>query len=112
MNATATLSGVIEGFCDPNLALQGQVFLPVSTLRRAIGKGPVSTGNLWAKAEVNGRPDELVVGLEVVGSGVESGASTQGISRRAPNTRPSNWKSWIWSCKQEKERPRSVVKFA
>ncbi len=67
---TTTVSGRVESLCDPHLALDAQVFLPLRTLYQARLLPKPATGHLWSRVSIAGRPDSPAVSLELSGSGL------------------------------------------
>ncbi len=67
---TTTVSGRVESLCEPNLALDAQVFLPLRTLSQARLVPKPATGHLWARVSIAGRPASPAVSLELSGSGL------------------------------------------
>ena len=65
-----TVSGRVESLCDPNLALDAQVFLPLRTLSQARLVPKPATGHLWARVSIAGKPASPAVSLELSGSGL------------------------------------------
>ncbi len=72
-DVTVNISGRVEQLCDPMLALDAQVFLPLRTLTQAkLLPGPAQ-GHLWSRLSVNGRPAAPNVSLELSGSNLAYG---------------------------------------
>jgi translocation and assembly module TamB len=69
-DVSVNLSGRIEKLCDPSLALDAQVFLPMRALTQAKLVPRPATGHLWARFAVNGRPEAPTVSAELSGSGL------------------------------------------
>jgi translocation and assembly module TamB len=67
---TTTVSGRVESLCDPNLALDAQVFLPLRTLSQAHLVPKPATGHLWSRVSIAGKPSAPAVSLELSGSGL------------------------------------------
>ncbi len=67
---TTTVSGRVESLCDPNLALDAQVFLPLRTLSQARLVPGAATGHLWSRVSIAGKPASPAVSLELSGSGL------------------------------------------
>ncbi|MBJ6759345.1 translocation/assembly module TamB [Myxococcaceae bacterium JPH2] len=65
---TTTLSGRVETLCQPQLALDAQVFLPLQTLHRAHLLPKPATGHLWSRLSVTGKPSALAVSADVSAS--------------------------------------------
>jgi translocation and assembly module TamB len=77
-DVTVNISGRVEQLCEPVLALDAQVFLPLRTLTRA-GLLPHSAeGHLWTRLTVNGRPAAPSVSVELSGSGLAYGKFSPG----------------------------------
>ncbi len=75
---TVNISGRVEQLCDPVLALDAQVFLPLRTLSQAGLLPMAAKGHLWSRLTVNGRPAAPSVSLELSGSGLAYGKYTPG----------------------------------
>ncbi len=69
-DVTVNISGRVEQLCDPVLALDAQVFLPLRTLSQAGLLPKPARGHLWSRLTVNGRPAAPRVSLELSGSGL------------------------------------------
>ncbi|XXF76618.1 translocation/assembly module TamB [Myxococcaceae bacterium GXIMD 01537] len=69
-DVSVNLSGRIEKLCDPSLALDAQVFLPLRALSQAKLLPRPATGHLWARFAVNGRPAAPTVSADVSASGL------------------------------------------
>lgn len=71
-------SGRVERLCEPVLALEAQLFLPVRLLQQ-VGwvKEPVE-GHLWSRLQVSGRPESPRLTAEVAGTGLRYGKLTPG----------------------------------
>ena len=67
---TTTVSGRVESLCDPHLALDAQVFLPLRTLSQARLVPRPATGHLWSRVSIAGKPASPAVSLELSGSGL------------------------------------------
>ncbi len=65
---SVSLSGRVEQLCNPVLALDAQVFLPLRTLSQAQLLPKPASGHLWSRLTVNGRPSSPSVTVEVSGS--------------------------------------------
>ncbi len=65
---SVSLSGRVEQLCNPVLALDAQVFLPLRTLSQAQVLPRPASGHLWSRLTVNGRPAAPSVTVEVSGS--------------------------------------------
>ncbi|WP_338023531.1 translocation/assembly module TamB domain-containing protein [Archangium primigenium] len=69
-DVTVNISGRVERLCEPVLALDAQVFLPLRTLSR-VGVLPApAQGHLWTRLTINGRPEAPTVSAELSGSGL------------------------------------------
>jgi translocation and assembly module TamB len=77
-DVTVNISGRVEQLCDPVLALDAQVFLPLRTLSQAGLLPRPANGHLWSRLTVNGRPAAPNVSLELSGSGLAYGGFTPG----------------------------------
>ena len=66
--ATLTLAGKIDSLCNPTLSLSGQVFVPASTLARAVGAREKVAGHLWARVSVSGKGAAMLAQADAVGS--------------------------------------------
>ncbi len=77
---TAQLTGRVESLCDaaPQLALSGQVYLPLAALPRLGVKLPAPSGQLWSRVSLAGRADAPQVRAEVQASQVVLGPYTPG----------------------------------
>ena len=76
-DVTVNISGRVEQLCEPMLALDAQVFLPLRTLTQA-GLLPKpaqgqAQGHLWSRLSVNGPPAAPHVSLELAGSNLAYG---------------------------------------
>ncbi|MCP3144009.1 translocation/assembly module TamB domain-containing protein [Pyxidicoccus xibeiensis] len=67
---TTTVSGRVESLCDPHLALDAQVFLPLRTLSQAKLVPKPATGHLWTRVSIAGKPASPAISLELSGSGL------------------------------------------
>jgi translocation and assembly module TamB len=67
-DVSVSLSGRVEELCDPQLALDAQVFLPMRTLTQAKLLPRPASGHLWSRLTVNGRPSAPRVGVEISAS--------------------------------------------
>ena len=76
-DAQLTFGGKVEDLCNPNLAVDTQLFLPLKTLSRAVPVGEVQ-GHLWAQATLSGRPADLRITGELLGKGVGVGPTHPG----------------------------------
>jgi translocation and assembly module TamB len=65
---SVSLSGRVEQLCNPTLALDAQVFLPLRTLSQARLLPKPASGHLWSRLTVNGRPEAPNITVEVSGS--------------------------------------------
>jgi len=65
---SVSLSGRVEQLCNPVLALDAQVFLPLRTLSQAQVLPKPASGHLWSRLTVNGRPAAPSITVEVSGS--------------------------------------------
>jgi translocation and assembly module TamB len=70
---SVSLSGRVEQLCNPVLALDAQVFLPLRTLSQAQVLPKQASGHLWSRLTVNGRPASPSVTVEVSGSNLAYG---------------------------------------
>ena len=77
-DVTVNISGRVEQLCDPVLALDAQVFLPLRTLSQAGLLPKPAKGHLWSRLTVNGRPAAPSVSLELSGSGLAYAQYTPG----------------------------------
>ncbi|MGZ3461290.1 MAG: translocation/assembly module TamB domain-containing protein, partial [Archangium sp.] len=77
-DVTVNISGRVEQLCEPMLALDAQVFLPMRTLSRAGLLPKPAEGHLWTRLTVNGRPAAPSVSVELSGSGLTYGKYTPG----------------------------------
>ncbi len=68
--STLSLSGKIDELCDPSLSIEGQLFLPLSTLARAEGSTVPTSGQLWSRFSLGGKPTSPEVRAETVGTGL------------------------------------------
>ncbi|EAU65692.1 hypothetical protein STIAU_7803, partial [Stigmatella aurantiaca DW4/3-1] len=66
--ASVSLSGRVESLCDPQLALDAQVFLPLSTLSRTGVLPRPASGHLWSRLTVSGAPAAPHVSMELSAS--------------------------------------------
>ncbi len=64
-DVTFSLNGKIEQLCDPTLFLEGQLFVPVRTAARVVGRGENVSGHLWAGITVSGKLPEASVTADV-----------------------------------------------
>jgi translocation and assembly module TamB len=64
-DVSVSLSGRVEELCDPQLALDAQVFLPLRTLTQAKLLPQSASGHVWSRLTVNGRPAAPRVAVEV-----------------------------------------------
>ncbi|MET0406180.1 MAG: translocation/assembly module TamB domain-containing protein [Cystobacter sp.] len=69
-DATVNISGRVEQLCEPVLALDAQVFLPLRTLSRSGLLPKPAGGHLWTRLTVNGPPLTPTVSAELSGSGL------------------------------------------
>ncbi|MCE9667388.1 translocation/assembly module TamB [Myxococcus stipitatus] len=67
---TTTVSGRVDSLCQPQLALDAQVFLPLRTLSQAKLLPKRATGHLWSRVSIAGSPESPAVSLELSGSGL------------------------------------------
>lgn len=77
-DVTVNISGRVEQLCEPVLALDAQVFLPMRTLSRAGLLPKPAEGHLWTRLTVNGRPAAPSVSVELSGSGLAYGKYSPG----------------------------------
>jgi len=77
-DVTVNISGRVEQLCEPVLALDAQVFLPLRTLSRAGLLPAPAQGHLWTRLTLNGRPAAPTVSAELSGSGLVYGQFTPG----------------------------------
>ncbi len=81
---TVSVAGEVEHLCDPQLALDAQLFAPLRTVATAAQLQREVGGHLWARLSVSGRPREVIVGAEVKGTGLSLGEFSPGdFSARA-----------------------------
>lgn len=64
-DATVSASGRVESLCQPVLALDAQVFLPLRTLKEAGLLERPASGHVWTRLTVTGRPVAPSVSVEV-----------------------------------------------
>jgi translocation and assembly module TamB len=69
-DVTVNISGRVEQLCEPILALDAQVFLPLRTLSRVGLLPKPAQGHLWTRLTANGRPAAPSVSVELSGSGI------------------------------------------
>jgi translocation and assembly module TamB len=72
-DATLNVSGKIESLCDPLLALDSQVFLPMSSVARLSGSREKVSGHLWSRISLSGRPSEAKAQIDALGSQLQWG---------------------------------------
>jgi translocation and assembly module TamB len=72
-DVTVNISGRVEQLCEPMLALDAQVFLPLRTLTQAGLLPKTAQGHLWSRLSVNGPPAAPHVSLELAGSNLAYG---------------------------------------
>ncbi|HYO60053.1 translocation/assembly module TamB, partial [Archangium sp.] len=77
-DVTVNISGRVEQLCEPILALDAQVFLPLRALSRAGLLPKPAQGHLWTRLTVNGRPAAPSVSVELSGSGLAYGRFSPG----------------------------------
>ena len=77
-DATVNISGRVEHLCEPSLALDAQVFLPLRTISRAGILPRTAQGHLWTRLTVNGPPAAPIVAAELAGSGLSYGKYAPG----------------------------------
>lgn len=65
---TTTVSGRVETLCNPTLALDAQVFLPLQTLTQARVLPRPASGHLWSRLSITGRPSAPAVSADVSSS--------------------------------------------
>lgn len=65
---TLSLSGRIDAFCRPRLALDAQVFLPLAAVARVSGSRASAGGQLWSRVSVNGPASAPSAQLDLIGS--------------------------------------------
>ncbi len=75
---TLSLAGKVAHVCQPQLALDAQVFAPVRTVAQALRVQREVGGHLWARLSVSGRPKDAIVGAEVKGTGLSLGEYAPG----------------------------------
>ena len=64
--ATASLTGKLEALCEtPEVALTGQVFVPLSMIPRLTGQLPGARGSVWVRASANGKLPRPSVRAEI-----------------------------------------------
>ncbi|MGA9523220.1 MAG: translocation/assembly module TamB [Myxococcaceae bacterium] len=71
-------SGTLEGLCDPELTLEGNLFVPMSTVAHASGMQLPVDGHVWARLGVTGKAAQPVVTAEVAGGDIRIGRYTPG----------------------------------
>ena len=76
-DAQLSFAGRVDDLCNPALALDAQLFLPMRMLSRLVPLGETS-GHLWAQATFSGRLPDLRVTGELLGKGVALGALRPG----------------------------------
>ncbi|MHB8879043.1 MAG: translocation/assembly module TamB domain-containing protein, partial [Myxococcaceae bacterium] len=76
--ATVSVAGRVDSLCDPSLALGGQVFLPMSTVARAVGTREKVSGHLWSRVSLTGRAWSPIAQVDVVGSELGYGRFSPG----------------------------------
>jgi translocation and assembly module TamB len=69
-DVTVNISGRVEQLCEPLLALNAQVFLPLRTLSRVGLLPKPAQGHLWTRLTAKGRPAAPSVSVELSGSGL------------------------------------------
>ncbi|QSQ13542.1 translocation/assembly module TamB domain-containing protein [Myxococcus landrumensis] len=67
---STTVSGRVDSLCQPHLALDAQVFLPMRTLSQAKLLPKQATGHLWSRVSIAGKPEAPAVSLELSGNGL------------------------------------------
>jgi translocation and assembly module TamB len=64
--ATASITGKLEALCEtPEVALTGQVFVPLSAVGRVTGQLPGARGSVWVRASANGKLPKPSVRAEI-----------------------------------------------
>ena len=66
-------SGNLEGLCDPELTLEGNLFVPMTTLAHAGGIESPVEGHVWARLGATGKAAKPVLSAEVAGDGLRIG---------------------------------------
>ena len=64
-DATVSISGRVEALCNPELALDAQVFFPLRTLTQAGLLERPASGHVWTRLAVTGKPASPSVSVEV-----------------------------------------------
>jgi translocation and assembly module TamB len=77
-DVTVNISGRVEQLCEPMLALDAQLFLPLRTLSRTGLLPAPAQGHLWTRLTLNGRPAAPTVSAELSGSGLVYGKYSPG----------------------------------
>jgi translocation and assembly module TamB len=72
-DATLSVVGRVDNLCDPTLALDGQVFLPIATLSKVVRLGDEVSGHLWTRVVANGRVATPKLAIDVVGTRIALG---------------------------------------
>jgi translocation and assembly module TamB len=67
---STTVSGRVDSLCQPHLALDAQIFLPLRTLSQAKLLPKPATGHLWSRVSIAGKPESPAVSLELSGNGL------------------------------------------
>ncbi len=63
-------SGTLEGLCDPELMVEGNLFVPMSTVAHATGLEVPVEGHVWARLGATGKAAQPVLTAEVAGGGI------------------------------------------
>ena len=82
-DATVSVSGRVETLCQPVLALDAQVFLPLRTLTQAGLLPRPASGHVWTRLTVNGRPAAPSVSVEVSASNLAYEQLLPDVAHRA-----------------------------
>ncbi|WP_163865363.1 translocation/assembly module TamB domain-containing protein [Myxococcus eversor] len=67
---STTVSGRVDSLCEPHLALDAQVFLPLRTLSQAKLLPKPATGHLWSRVSIAGKAESPAISLELSGNGL------------------------------------------
>ncbi len=71
-------SGNLEGLCDPELTLEGNLFVPMNTVARATGLQVPVAGHVWARFGVTGKAAQPALTAEIAGGDIQLGRYTPG----------------------------------
>lgn len=72
-DVTFSLNGKIDQLCDPSFLLEGQLFVPVHTAARVVGRGDKVSGHLWAGVTASGRLEGVTLTADVAATDVAMG---------------------------------------